>query len=162
MIVNYDQLSAIRAEAGDSSIALRLGCYDLLHSGHLEGVQFASEQSDVLVVGVASDQRTQRLKGPDRPIESETLRLAKVDALPNVDWSFIMPASRLALGMTIWKLHPDVFVEGGEHPRNRLLQSMLATTGIRHVIDTGQKVDSTTQIVMRMNLPSAGYPGSNG
>ena len=39
------------------------GCFDLLHRGHIELLNFAKSQGDVLVVGLNSDDSVKRLKG---------------------------------------------------------------------------------------------------
>jgi D-beta-D-heptose 7-phosphate kinase/D-beta-D-heptose 1-phosphate adenosyltransferase len=152
MIVAHNELNTVRAGAGDKSIALRLGCYDLLHIGHLEGIRFAGEQADLLVVGVASDDRVRQFKGSDRPIQTEERRLAAVDEVPGVDYSFRMPTGRLALGQAWWGLHPDVFVEGNEHPGDRLQMALLAFMGIDYVMDEGPKIESTTSIIERFSF----------
>src|SRR5262249_3899753 len=50
-------------------IAFTNGCFDLLHAGHVQYLQEARAQADLLVVGLNSDASVQALKGPDRPVQ---------------------------------------------------------------------------------------------
>src|SRR5690606_32313840 len=44
------------------------GCFDILHSGHVNYLKRAKELGDVLIVGVNNDESIRRLKGSERPI----------------------------------------------------------------------------------------------
>jgi D-beta-D-heptose 7-phosphate kinase/D-beta-D-heptose 1-phosphate adenosyltransferase len=61
------------------------GCFDLLHPGHVALLGQAKTGCDRLVVGLNSDASTARLKGPRRPIQSETERAAVLASLAAVD-----------------------------------------------------------------------------
>jgi D-beta-D-heptose 7-phosphate kinase/D-beta-D-heptose 1-phosphate adenosyltransferase len=61
------------------------GCFDLLHPGHVALLGQAKAACDRLVVGLNSDASTTRLKGPRRPIQSETERAAVLASLAAVD-----------------------------------------------------------------------------
>jgi D-beta-D-heptose 7-phosphate kinase/D-beta-D-heptose 1-phosphate adenosyltransferase len=61
------------------------GCFDLLHPGHVALLGQAKAGCDRLIVGLNSDASTARLKGPRRPIQSETERAAVLASLAAVD-----------------------------------------------------------------------------
>ncbi|HEX5570412.1 MAG TPA: adenylyltransferase/cytidyltransferase family protein, partial [Ktedonobacterales bacterium] len=61
------------------------GVFDLLHIGHLRFLEAARRLGDRLVVGVESDERVRRWKGPNRPIQTEDDRLDLLRALRVVD-----------------------------------------------------------------------------
>jgi D-beta-D-heptose 7-phosphate kinase / D-beta-D-heptose 1-phosphate adenosyltransferase len=61
------------------------GCFDLLHPGHVALLGQAKAACDRLVVGLNSDASTARLKGPRRPVQSETERAAVLASLAAVD-----------------------------------------------------------------------------
>jgi D-beta-D-heptose 7-phosphate kinase/D-beta-D-heptose 1-phosphate adenosyltransferase len=61
------------------------GCFDLLHPGHVALLGQAKAACDRLVVGLNSDASTTRLKGPRRPVQSETERAAVLASLAAVD-----------------------------------------------------------------------------
>ena len=50
------------------------GCFDLLHVGHLNFLQYASTLEDLLVVAVLSDKNVSKYKNPERPIINQAQR----------------------------------------------------------------------------------------
>jgi rfaE bifunctional protein nucleotidyltransferase chain/domain len=78
------------------------GAFDLLHIGHLRFLQAARQLGDRLLVGVESDERVRRWKGPDRPIQTEEDRCELLAALRVVDEVFPITGERV---------DPDYYVE---------------------------------------------------
>lgn len=70
---------------------LATGVFDLLHVEHIRFLAAAKQQGDRLLVGVETDVRVRRLKGPGRPINSQEMRLEQVAALKFVDEAFLLP-----------------------------------------------------------------------
>lgn len=64
------------------------GCFDLLHAGHVELLNWAKAHGDVLIVAVNDDESVQRLKGEFRPINSIDKRLKLLSNLQCVDFVF--------------------------------------------------------------------------
>lgn len=154
MIVENKELRGIRQENPGESIALRFGCYDLLHEGHKEGLEFAAQQAGILAVGIMPDERV-RYKGPDRPINSAEERVKAIDRQEIVDYSFIMPISTVAIMRSIVRLKPDVYVEHEEYKPDKLKSLFLRVFRIDYVIDHGDKVDSTSDMIARFGLQGA-------
>lgn len=50
------------------------GTFDIIHRGHIEMLTFARQQGDWLTVAIDSDERVKSLKGPKRPINTESER----------------------------------------------------------------------------------------
>ena len=61
------------------------GTFDILHSGHLALLNHARRLGDYLVVAIDSDRRVQELKGPSRPINTQTERQELLENLRAVD-----------------------------------------------------------------------------
>jgi D-beta-D-heptose 7-phosphate kinase/D-beta-D-heptose 1-phosphate adenosyltransferase len=70
------------------------GCFDILHIGHLNLLEFAKNLRDQnskflrlnrLIVGIDSDRRIKELKGTDRPINNENDRKRMLESLAVVD-----------------------------------------------------------------------------
>ena len=57
-------------------IAFTNGCFDVLHAGHVQYLQEARTQADLLIVGLNSDASIRALKAHDRPIHSQDARCA--------------------------------------------------------------------------------------
>ncbi|HKT39562.1 MAG TPA: adenylyltransferase/cytidyltransferase family protein, partial [Ktedonobacterales bacterium] len=78
-----------------SGLVVVTGVFDLLHIGHLRFLEAARRLGDALVVGLESDERVRRWKGPDRPIQAEEDRLALLEALRVVDRAFMIVGERV-------------------------------------------------------------------
>jgi D-beta-D-heptose 7-phosphate kinase/D-beta-D-heptose 1-phosphate adenosyltransferase len=89
------------------------GCFDLLHPGHVSLLQQARAACDRLVVGLNSDASVKRLKGAERPIQSESSRAAVLASLASVDLVVVFdeddPLKLIAA------LRPDVLVKGADY-----------------------------------------------
>jgi D-beta-D-heptose 7-phosphate kinase/D-beta-D-heptose 1-phosphate adenosyltransferase len=71
-----ERIAAWRA-AGDR-IVFTNGCFDLLHVGHVTLLERYKQFGERLIIGINSDASVARLKGPSRPIISETERMQLV------------------------------------------------------------------------------------
>src|SRR5204863_10136308 len=65
------------------------GCFDLLHLGHVCYLEAAHNQGDALLVAVNGDASVREIKGPGRPINSETDRALVLAALASVDAVYV-------------------------------------------------------------------------
>src|SRR6266702_2907880 len=63
------------------------GCFDILHSGHIELLRRARAWGNVLVVAINSDRSVARMKGADRPIVPERDRAELLCGLEMVDFA---------------------------------------------------------------------------
>ncbi|MBQ7585549.1 MAG: D-glycero-beta-D-manno-heptose 1-phosphate adenylyltransferase [Desulfovibrionaceae bacterium] len=89
------------------------GCFDLLHPGHVKLLQEAASLGDKLIVAINSDASVRRLKGPDRPIQSEDARALVMAGMHGVD-SVIIFEEDTPLEL-IKAILPDVLVKGGDY-----------------------------------------------
>ena len=97
------------------------GCFDILHQGHLTLLNQASKEGDRLIVGLNSDASVRRLKGPNRPINSDQKRSASLDALDSVNGVVIFEKDT-PLGL-IRELKPDVLVKGGDYTEESIVRA---------------------------------------
>jgi D-beta-D-heptose 7-phosphate kinase / D-beta-D-heptose 1-phosphate adenosyltransferase len=89
------------------------GCFDILHAGHVQYLQEARQQGDLLVVGLNSDASVRALKGPNRPVNSVDARTTVLASLSAVDYVVVFDAATpLEL---IKSLKPDVLVKGADY-----------------------------------------------
>lgn len=66
-------------------IVLTSGTFDLFHIGHAQYLEKAKELGDVLIVGVDSDARVKKRKGPDRPVVPDSERVLILSHVRHVD-----------------------------------------------------------------------------
>ena len=86
------------------------GCFDVLHTGHVEYLRFARSKGDVLVVGINDDDSVRRLKGAGRPVNSFDDRALVLAALEMVD--AVTPFSEDTPARLVERITPDVLVKG--------------------------------------------------
>lgn len=99
-------------------VVLTNGVFDLLHEGHLHSLKAARALGDVLFVAINSDASVRAIKGPTRPIQSETERARALGELPFVDGIVIFRAPRLTA--EIHALRPDVYCKAGDYAPDKL------------------------------------------
>ena len=103
------------------------GCFDLLHLGHLEYLEKARELGDVLICAINSDASVQRLKGPQRPIQTEGTRAKQLAALESVDYVVIFQEDTPS--EVLLKIHPDIHVKGGDYSPDELPEKTVVEAG---------------------------------
>ncbi len=109
--------SAVEVVEGWRRAGLRIGftngCFDLLHPGHVKLLAAARALCDRLVVGLNTDASISRLKGADRPIQSELARAEVIGAFRSVDLVVLFDEDT-PLGL-IRSLRPGVLVKGADY-----------------------------------------------
>jgi len=126
------------------------GVFDLLHAGHLAGLEAARGLGDALIVGVNDDASARRLeKGNGRPFVPAAERARLVAALRPVDCVVTFgedtPAALIAA------LEPDVLVKGDDYDPATLpgRDTVLARGGVVTVVPLLPH-RSTTALVERI------------
>jgi cytidyltransferase-like protein len=125
--------------AGDGLVVVT-GVFDLLHVGHLRFLCAARELGERLMVGVESDARVRRWKGPDRPIQTQEDRCELLSALRVVDDVFLIEGERV---------EPDYYVE--------LLRPLgaryLAVTANDPLLEAKRNAMATIGVELRVVIP---------
>jgi D-beta-D-heptose 7-phosphate kinase/D-beta-D-heptose 1-phosphate adenosyltransferase len=93
-----------------NAIVFTNGCFDVIHRGHIEYLEFCKSKGDVVVVGLNSDKSVKTIKGPERPINNQRDRAAVLAALEVVDFITIFDEPD-PLNL-IRKIKPDILVKG--------------------------------------------------
>jgi D-beta-D-heptose 7-phosphate kinase/D-beta-D-heptose 1-phosphate adenosyltransferase len=89
------------------------GCFDLIHPGHVHLLGQARAACDRLVVALNTDASVKRLKGPERPIQSEAARATVMSSLASVDL-VVLFSEDTPLSL-IEAIRPDVLVKGADY-----------------------------------------------
>ncbi|MDP9175202.1 MAG: PfkB family carbohydrate kinase [Planctomycetota bacterium] len=149
-ICNQERLLAVRqaARAGGRTVVHCHGCFDIVHPGHIQHLQYARSLGDELIVTVSADSQVN--KGIDRPLIPDDLRAGSLAALECVDWVYVNPQPTAT--ELLEKLEPDIYVKGSEYERNvdpRFLAEREAVQkhGGRVVFSSGDVVYSSTELI---------------
>ena len=89
------------------------GCFDILHRGHYELFNYAKSLGDELIVGIDSDEKVGKDKGPDRPYNKLEDRVYALESLRAVDKVLVFD-SREHLEWLVEKEKPDYLVVGSD------------------------------------------------
>lgn len=93
------------------TVVLCHGVFDLLHYGHIEHLQEAKEQGDILVVSVTSAQYVN--KGPGRPYFNDQQRMDFLASLEFVDYVILSEA--VTVHKVVEAVQPEIYVKGQEY-----------------------------------------------
>ena len=97
----------------DEKIVFTNGCFDILHSGHIEYLAQAANLGTKLIIGLNSDASVKRLKGENRPVNDENARALALASLIFVD-EVILFDSDTPYDLIDY-VQPDVLVKGGDY-----------------------------------------------
>jgi len=114
-LLTLDNLAILGAQytASGKHLVLTNGCFDLLHTGHVRYLQQARDLGDALIVAVNGDSSVRELKGPTRPINSESDRAEVLASLRCVDHVVIFEDKRVT--EVIRELKPSIYAKGGDY-----------------------------------------------
>ena len=141
-------LKALRDErAKGRRVVFTNGCFDLVHAGHAQALQFARSRGDVLVVGLNTDRSTRGLKGPGRPVVPQGERAKLLAAFEAVDYVVLFDEPTPAA--LVKRVKPDVLVKGEDYKGKQVVGSRDAG---RVELAPLVKGISTSEIIRRIRL----------
>jgi len=95
------------------------GCFDLIHSGHVDYLVKAKEMGDVLILALNTDESIKRIKGDKRPILRQDERAFIVSNLKPVDYVTFFNEDTPA--EIISELIPDILVKGADWSIDKII-----------------------------------------
>jgi D-beta-D-heptose 7-phosphate kinase/D-beta-D-heptose 1-phosphate adenosyltransferase len=113
-IKSRSEIKLIREQLKQQNIKVVFtnGCFDLIHSGHVDYLVKAKEMGDVLILALNSDLSIRNIKGNKRPILLQEERAFIVSNLKPVDYVTFFDEDTPA--EIISDLIPDVLVKGAD------------------------------------------------
>ena len=125
------------------------GCFDILHTGHVDYLQNARQLGDGLLVGLNNNESVRKIKGDSRPIVDERARAMVLAALEAVDAVVLFKEE--TPGRLIDQVQPDVLVKGGDYLAEEIVgyQTVTATGGTVKVLPFLEG-HSTTSIIKKI------------
>ena len=131
------------------TIVFTNGVFDLLHVGHLRYLQHARDLGDALLIGLNSDRCVRQIKGPERPITTESERAEVLEALGCVDGVVVFdettPRDLIAA------IQPDVLVKGADWAEDAIVgRDIVEARGGRVVRVALEAGHSTSAIIAKI------------
>lgn len=133
------------------------GVFDLLHIGHLRFLEAARRLGDALIIGVESDERVRRWKGPNRPIQTEDDRMDLLRALRVVDDVFLITGERVDPAYyadLLAPYHARYIAVTADDPFLEQKRAAMRSVGVELQVVTPRIENySTTHLVQLLGLP---------
>lgn len=141
----------------NTKIAFTNGVFDILHQGHIFSLSQAAKEADYLIVGLNADASVKRLKGDNRPVNSQDSRALMLASLIMVD-ALVLFDEDTPLEL-IKALLPDILVKGGDYTSDQIAGSKeVIENGGRVVINPILEGFSTTSILEQIKRPDLSLP----
>lgn len=151
MVPNQVALKVSRCHQLGQVVVLVTGVFDLLHQEHRTFLEKAKQAGDFLLVGVESDVRVRQIKGPDRPIQTQSLRLDAIQQLSCVDAAFVLPEEFNRpehYRQLIDEVRPEILAVSSHSPHLDKKRAVLAEFGGKvEVVHQHNPAVSTTQLL---------------
>ena len=117
---SIDQLNIQLEQNKGKKIVFTNGVFDLIHHGHIELLEFARNQGDLLVLGLNSDSSVKSLKGDKRPIFSLEERFEILSCIEYVDYLIAFEEDTPEqLVNALYKI--DILVKGGDYSDQKVV-----------------------------------------
>ena len=122
-------------KSSGNKIVFTNGCYDLIHSGHINLLSNSKSKGDKLIVGLNSDRSVKNLKGNDRPIQNFDDRAIILDAINSVD--MVVGFDDDTPDKIIKELLPNILVKGGDYSIDNVVgaDTVISHGGSVEIID---------------------------
>ena len=137
------------------TIGFTSGAFDIIHAGHVDYLQQAKNQVDVLIVAVNTDNSVKRYKGDHRPIITQNHRIKLIAALESVDYAFLFEERRNE--KNIRELKPHIYFKAGDYSPDKLTsKGVIEELGGKVVLIPIKEQISTSQIISRITGSMSG------
>ncbi len=122
------------------------GCFDILHIGHIKFLQKAKQKGDILILFLESDEAVKKLKGPNRPINSQNDRAQILSSIIFVDYIINLEGilTNADYDNLILKIKPDVIAATKEELQNFHIKRQAKLSGAKVSYVIGRFSDRST------------------
>ena len=131
------------------------GCFDVIHSGHVQYLRQSRMLGGCLVVAVNSDQSIRKLKGENRPINTFDNRIQVLSAFDFVDRIICLDDDTPR--KLIEFLKPDIYTKGDDYTDenavgNGLGRAFIEDCGGELVLIAHAEQQSSTNLIKKLGL----------
>ena len=113
-LTNIEEFLPIRKnlKLQNKKVVFTNGCFDIVHSGHVDYLNKAKNLGDILVIGLNSERSVREIKGEKRPIVNQEERAFVLKNLKCVDYVILFdePTPKEIIDQII----PDILIKGGD------------------------------------------------
>ena len=125
------------------------GCFDVVHPGHVSLLAQAAATCDRLIVALNTDASVKKLKGPDRPVQSETARARVIASLADVD-AVVLFDDDTPIDL-IKRIRPDTLIKGADYTIDTVVGAdIVQSYGGKIILAKLEDGYSTTAAIARM------------
>ncbi len=155
LISSYEELPALvkKYRKDGKEIVLTQGTFDLIHIGHARYLTEAKSYGDVLFVGVDSDEKVRRRKGPDRPVVPEEERTEMLSYFKSVDHVVLKPDDA-EKWLLLKIIQPDVLIATRETYSDTQIKELEKLCG-KVVVLEPMATTSTSAKIRRVQIGAA-------
>jgi len=118
-IIHDTEIDKIIEMSKYKNIVFTNGCFDILHSAHIQLLKFAKLQGNKLVVGLNSDESIKRLKGETRPINDIHERSTILSLFDFIDYIIVFNDDTPL--NVIKMLKPSIIVKGSDYNKEHVI-----------------------------------------
>ncbi len=125
------------------------GCFDLIHSGHINYLKKSKKYCDILILGLNSDKSVESLKGKNRPILDLDERLKVLSNFEFID--LIIVFNELTPLKLIKDLKPNFLFKGKDYKKKEVVGSKeIQNWNGKTILINYEKEKSTSNIIKRI------------
>ena len=118
------------------------GAFDVLHTGHLDLLQYAKRLGNHLLVAIDTDERIKENKGIDRPFNNFDVRYKLMSMLKPVDSVDFFSTDQELINI-IREYSPDIMIKGSDWRG----KSILGSEYCREILFYERNHESTTKTI---------------
>lgn len=135
----------------NKKIVLVGGCFDLVHLGHLVFLEKAKSIGDILIVLLESDQTIRRLKGENRPINSQVNRAKFLTYLKSIDFVVLLPELKTDQQYQdlVSQIKPTTIAITSGDPNLQLKTNTIKSTSAKIVVVTKKIPQQSTSLIIK-------------
>ena len=142
-----------QARTQHQTIVLATVVFDVLHPEHLKFLRAAKKIGEVLIVGLESDERVARIKGPGRPVHSQLKRQNQLEKLRIAQAVIVLP-SRFDCAQDhlnfLKQIQPDILAVSAHSPHLAVKKRLMAQIGGRvEIVRQFNPNFSSTKLIRR-------------
>ncbi len=136
----------VKKEKGaGKKVVLTQGSWDLVHIGHARYLKRAKQHGDYLIVGIDSDKKIKKRKGPDRPVVPQEERMEMLTHIEHVDLVVLKQDTHPRWHL-IRTVEPDVLIAIDENYSAQELKELEKICGEVVILDRQATTSTSAKI----------------